>query len=112
MGKGLADRAAEMAGRVGRLVGRVARVGGKSRAASSSERVVRVARLPTRIYADGRGDRAVTAEGMFGLARLTVHEAELDIGVGETTDPSTSSTNLAAGSSKSGGGRRRSRLAC
>ncbi|KAL4459065.1 hypothetical protein ABPG75_013930 [Micractinium tetrahymenae] len=109
MGKGLAERAAEIAGRVGRLVGKVTGGGGKSRHTSGGERVVRIARLPTRIYADGPRERAVSAEGLFGLARLTVHEAELDSGVGEGGDPSGSSNSLVAASGKSGSDRRRSR---
>lgn len=39
----------------------------------------RVARLPTRLYADGAVARATSAEGLYGLARLTIHEAELDL---------------------------------
>lgn len=110
MGKGLAERATEIAGRVGRLVGKVAGGGGKSRASgSNSERVVRIARLPTRIYADGLGERAVTAEGLFGLARLTVHEAELAGDAGDAADPSASSGNLVARSGKSGSDRRRAK---
>lgn len=108
MGKGLAERAAGIAGRVGRLVGRVSG-GGKSRSTSGGERVVRIARLPTSIYADGPEERAVAAEGLFGLARLTVHEAELDSTASAAADQPASSSNLAASSSKLENERRRAK---
>ena len=38
---------------------------------------VLVARLPTRLYPDGPAERSVAADGLYGLARITVHEAEL-----------------------------------
>ena len=41
--------------------------------------VRRVARLPTRLFADGSFARGVAADGLYGLARVTVHEAELDL---------------------------------
>eukprot|EP00887_Chlorella_sp_A99_P007334 scaffold2.g7334.t1 len=40
--------------------------------------VANIARLPTRLYADGAVARGVAAEGLYGLVRLTVHEAQLD----------------------------------
>ena len=47
--------------------------------ADGGKRVVRVARLPTRVFADGSTARGVAVEGLYGLARLTVHEAELSM---------------------------------
>lgn len=41
--------------------------------------MVRLARLPTRVFADGSFARGVAVEGLYGLARLTVHEAELSL---------------------------------
>ena len=41
--------------------------------------MVRLARLPTRVFADGSIARGVAVEDFYGLARLTVHEAELSL---------------------------------
>lgn len=41
--------------------------------------MVRLARLPTRVFADGSFARGVAVEDFYGLARLTVHEAELSL---------------------------------
>lgn len=38
--------------------------------AGEGKRVVRLARLPTRIFADGSIARGVASEGLYGLARL------------------------------------------
>ena len=50
--------------------------------AEGGNRVVRLARLPTRVFADGSFARGVAVEGLYGLARLTVHEAELSLDSG------------------------------
>lgn len=47
--------------------------------AAGGKVVRRVARLPTRLFADGSFTRGVAADGLYGLARLTVHEAQLDL---------------------------------
>lgn len=91
---GFTERAAEVAGRLKdgarTLVGRAKGTGKARSGAGSGERVLRIARLPSGIYADGPAERGVTAEGLFGLARLTLHEAEINSSAAaEVVDPST-----------------------
>ena len=57
--------------------------------------MVRLARLPTRVFADGSFARGVAVEGLYGLTRLTVHEAELSLDSGR--DPNAGGNKLRDG---------------
>ncbi|KAI7845326.1 hypothetical protein COHA_001168 [Chlorella ohadii] len=85
---GLLQRAKRLASRL------LGRGGAATDRKEGGNRVVRLARLPTRVFADGSFARGVAVEGLYGLTRLTVHEAELSLDSGR--DPNAGSTESVA----------------